>query len=232
MTNEIYTLTNLKEYKENQYSIKLKDHLEKYIDFDELHFIENELYFFENCYHTANVTYWYYGTDIKFGVDELTIKGLRNEIIFKEIQDFRNEDYGFDLEKCERLTLTYSKILDFLNDKRTQLTTQPRQIENSETTTETATKTAPNNSLNWQGTPLQFTELTKALFETKLISPEITQKEFFNRMKLFFNIDDFIESDKIKEIVNRSNTPTPFINILEITLNNFRKNQLEKRKNN
>lgn len=44
MTN--YTLTNLKEYKENQYEIKLKDHLDKYIDYDELHFIESELKLF------------------------------------------------------------------------------------------------------------------------------------------------------------------------------------------
>jgi hypothetical protein len=87
------------------------------------------------------------------------------------------------------------------------------------------------NTLNWQGTTLQFTELTKALFETKLISPELLQNEFFNRMKLFFNVDEFKESDKIKEIVNRTNTPTPLINILELSLNNYRNNQLEKRKN-
>lgn len=128
-----------------------------------------------------------------------------------------NTRTGVLIKTCEHIEKINKTVLDLLNKDRTPL------IENT-------TEPAPANSLNWQGTPLQFTELTKALFETKLVSPELTQKEFFKRMKLFFNIDEFNERDKIKEIVNRSSTP--FINILEITLNNFKTKQLEKRKNN
>jgi len=224
MTN--YTLTNLKEYKENQYEIKLKDHLKKYIDYDELHFIESEIKFFKNCYDTANIKlreihYDEYNhileynerlTSWEYGVDSFELDGKVNNIVFNEIVDFNENTNGFDLVKSEQLAFTYSKIISFLNDKKEQLTTQPQQLE---------TKINPENSLKWQGTNLQFAELTKALIETKLISPELTQKEFFKRMKQFFNIDELNESDKLKEIRERTNTTTPLLNILETSLNNW-----------
>ena len=84
-------------------------------------------------------------------------------------------------------------------------------------------------TLDWKGTELQFTELTKTLIETKFISPELTQKEIFKRMKHFFNVNDFDEADKIKQVTNRSSNP--LIEILETTLNNFKSAQLEKKKN-
>jgi hypothetical protein len=219
-----YTLTNLKEYKENQYEIKLKDHLEKYIDYDEIHFIESELIFFKNCFDTANIKlrqnhYQEYNqkgeynetvTRWEYCIDSFEISGDRNEIVFNEIIDFNELTDGFNLVKSERLAFTYSKIISFLNEKKEQLTTQPHQI-----------KAEQINSLKWQGTNLQFAELTKALIETKLISPELTQKEFFKRMKQFFNIDEFNESDKLKEIRERTNTTTPLLNILETSLNNW-----------
>ncbi len=144
MTN--YTLTNLKEYKENQYDIKLKDHLEKYIDYDELHFIESEIKFFKNCYDTANIKmrenhYDEYNhkeeynervTRWEYGIDNFEIDGPLNTIVSNEIIDFTDATFEtglYDLVKCERLTFTYSKILSFLNDKKKQLTEQPQQIE-------------------------------------------------------------------------------------------------------
>lgn len=87
------------------------------------------------------------------------------------------------------------------------------------------------NTLNWQGTDLEFTELFKSLIESNKLNPELTQKEIFNRLRKNFNIQDFDETDKIREITNRINTPTPFLNILETALNNYRNKQLEKRKN-
>jgi hypothetical protein len=144
MTN--YTLTNLKEYKENQYDIKLKDHLEKYIDYDELHFIESELKFFKNCYDSANIKLLNieyseynrnydcvdYGTRLEYTIDYLEITGSVNTIVSGEILDFTDatiETGSYDLVRCEQLKVTFSKILSFLNDKKEQLTTQPQQTE-------------------------------------------------------------------------------------------------------
>jgi hypothetical protein len=81
------------------------------------------------------------------------------------------------------------------------------------------------NTLNWQGTQLEFTELIKALLLSNKISPELSQKEVFNRLKEFFNVDAFNENDKIRDIRNRTNTPTPFINTLETSLDNWIKSK-------
>jgi hypothetical protein len=48
-------ITTLKEYKET-YLSRLNDHESKYVDYDELHFINKELYFYQNCFSTANVS--------------------------------------------------------------------------------------------------------------------------------------------------------------------------------
>lgn len=125
-----------------------------------------------------------------------------------------NLTYGITFDKqCDlEIELLKSK-LEFESIKE-QLTTQPQQVGTNQT-----------NSLNWKGTQLQFTELTKALIETELVSPELTQKDFFNRMKLFFNIAEFNENDKLKDIRKRTNTTTPLINILETSLNNWIKSK-------
>ena len=78
-------------------------------------------------------------------------------------------------------------------------------------------------NLNWQGTELEITELFKALIEAKRIGVWLSQIEVFNRLKLFFEVDDFNESDKIREITDVINTPTLFLNNLEISLNNYSK---------
>ena len=87
------------------------------------------------------------------------------------------------------------------------------------------TKRVIKNTLNWQGTQLEFTELIKALLLSNKISPELSQKEVFNRLKEFFNVDAFNENDKIRDIRNRTNTPTPFINTLETSLDNWIKSK-------
>jgi hypothetical protein len=75
--------------------------------------------------------------------------------------------------------------------------------------------------LSWQGTDLQFAELSKALKESNLVSPELSQKELFKRLKLVFNVNDFNESDKLKEVRKRTKDLTPTINILETGLINW-----------
>jgi hypothetical protein len=76
-------------------------------------------------------------------------------------------------------------------------------------------------TLNWQGSELQFSELTKALIQSNLISPELHENERFRRMKRFFNMNDFDEGDKLKDIRKRTNTTTPLLNTLETSLNNW-----------
>jgi hypothetical protein len=171
-------------------------------------------------------------------------------LAFIELLDFhypKEKREGVFLKSCEHIEEVLKMYDYFLTEKTNkslknegadfritssiipaQFAKIPVKGQNSDAINET-TPIQKTNTLHWQGTPLQFTELAKALFETKLITT-LTQKEFFKRMKLFFNVAEFDESDKIKEIVNRTNTPTPFINTLEISLNNYRNNQLEKRK--
>ena len=102
-------------------------------------------------------------------------------------------------------------------------------LETTPTTQTPPTVPAPENTLNWQGTELQFTELFKAVYEAKMLDPKLNQTEIFKRLKLFFQIKDFKESDKIREVTDR-NEPTPFLNILETALVNFRNKKLENRK--
>jgi hypothetical protein len=48
-------ITTLKEYKKETYC-HVKNHVSKYEDYDELHFINKELYFYQNCFSTANAS--------------------------------------------------------------------------------------------------------------------------------------------------------------------------------
>jgi hypothetical protein len=137
-----------------------------------------------------------------------------NEVDFCDYELKKDHFYVSSEFLTEKMKFSIKKRNDFLNDKKERLTTHPKQIV-----------TELENSLNWQGSELHFTELTKALFETKLISPEITQKEFFKRMKQFFNVKDFDEKEKLKGIRARTKDLTPFINTIETSLNNWIKNK-------
>lgn len=75
--------------------------------------------------------------------------------------------------------------------------------------------------LNWQGTPLEFSELVKALIESKLLNPELKQHEIYELMRKAFNVEKFDEGQKNKEIKNRSKTSTILINRLETSLTNW-----------
>ena len=51
---------------------------------------------------------------------------------------------------------------------------------------------------------------------------EITnEKEVFEKMKHFFNVDDFDKSDKLKQVRNRTKSLTPVITVLETALTNW-----------
>lgn len=170
-----YVLTNLKEYKENQYNEKLKEHLKKYIDYDELSFIENEIHFFNSCYKTTDInllllilqyelkniedittSYWRRDNELA-----MTINIEVYKIILCEIIVF---DGFFDSVKREQLEHTYKRILSFLNDKREQLITQPLQL---------TTKTKTNKSLLFNGSQLNLSERFKIANEVLNIDNKI-----------------------------------------------------------
>lgn len=136
---------------------------------------------------------------------DFIVEALKNKAISKSMNSTDDIIANYKIH--------FNKIISFLETKKSELETNSQSIMKA------------GDTLNWQGTHLQFTELTKALFETKLISPTLTQKEFFKRMELFFNVDEFDEKEKLKGIRARSRDLTPFINTLEISLNNWIKNK-------
>jgi hypothetical protein len=94
-----------------------------------------------------------------------------------------------------------------------------KDLETNEATT--STEQSKDNTLNWQGTSLEFAELTKALIQSNKLNPELNQKELFKRMKQLFNVEEFNENDKLKDIRKRTKELTPLINILETSLTNW-----------
>lgn len=140
-----------------------------------------------------------------------------NYLIVQKTDYLQNNNDGYlegwgDTPFDRKCTLEITKLKELLK------TNTPQQSKSN-------TQQNIQNTLNWQGTPLEFTELIKALLLTKKISPELSQKEVFNRLKEFFNVDAFNESDKLKDIRKRINTPTPFINTLETSLDNWIKSK-------
>jgi hypothetical protein len=94
-----------------------------------------------------------------------------------------------------------------------------KDLETNKATT--STEQSNYNTLNWQGTSLEFAELTKALIESGFIGKVKNEKEAFEKMKLFFNVPDFDKSDKLKQVRKRTKELTPVINTLETSLLNW-----------
>ena len=117
--------------------------------------------------------------------------------------DFGNDDF---LKKCN---LEIDKLNEF------------QKIETINTAEKNQTIEPQLNNLNWQGTTLEFSEFSKALIESGLIGKVKNEKEVFDNMKQFFNVDDFDKSDKLKQVRNRTKELTPLINRLEVALTNW-----------
>lgn len=147
-------------------------------------------------------------------IKEYIRPALENEITELE------KKHGLDLEihMIRRNLASYIKIIEFLETRKSEFGASLKDFATDEKT------------LKWRATDLQFTELAKSLYELKIISPELTQKEFFKRMRQVFSLEEFNESDKIKEITNRKNTSATFLNLLEGALNDYISRQIGKRK--
>ena len=152
--------------------------------------------------------------------------------------DFEKPFKSLDLEQQKVLSYTRDKVVRFLVEQAKTIGynitinvdesewTMSYEIEEIKSVNDSlrlkANDTINNiKSLKWQGTELQLTELAKALKESNLLNPELSQKAIFERFKEFMQVENFNEADKLKEIRKRTKDKTPLLNILETSLNNW-----------
>jgi hypothetical protein len=189
----------LNEYKE-KYPFLLEKFLLEYEDYDEVMFAAAEIKEF-----SAGILDI---LDIKAS-DEFTLKFVHKNVQ-RELDKNRELDF---LESAKKHNLSSFKIIVFLESKLSYLETEKPPTERA---------TAKSlNSLNWQGSTLEFSEFSKALIESGLIGKVTNEKEVFEKMKDFFNVEDFDKSDKLKQVRNRTKTLTPVIQVLETALTNW-----------
>lgn len=207
--------TSLAEYKES-YNTRLENHLKEYIDYDEFHFIKSELTAYQSYFNATNIKKNDYNGKIFIDplyspiVEDVEISNINlMQLMFNF--EIRSNNY-YNVEVCKKLSVSFSKIIEFLTNLQNEKANIPIM---SDLPPESTSK------LNWAGTELELSELIKALIQAKKISPELTQTEIFKRFKDLLNVSNFDESDKLKDIRKRTNTLTPFINTLEITLSNW-----------
>jgi len=172
---------------------------------------------------------------LEHGIKELNSKEVENERMWnlsdddffqefrKNESDKRRTTWGYDEEENKKLILRNYRKQYEPSEFETPLLTLYKQKLQSLPKVDNATKSITSNetTLKWEGTPLQLTELTKALCESKMIGIGLTQKDVFERMRLFFEVDEFNENDKLKDIRKRTLTETPLINTLETSLRNW-----------
>jgi hypothetical protein len=216
-------ITTLKEYKET-YSSRLENHISKYEDYDELHFINNELYLYQNCFTTVNVSERrimeynsdfegyrnYYLNDFEFdeinneestGSENYTVKDLiKNESKF--LTD------GYDLEICNQLTISFLKIKSFLESKLLELeSNEQKEIHLDKT-------------LNWIGTQTDLIELIKALIENGNI--KVKKGEQGKTIEVISNFFNFPINNPNKLIadlkIRNTESETLFLDKLKKTL--------------
>ena len=207
--------TTLADYKES-YNIRLENHLKEYIDYDEFHFIKSELTAYQSYFNATNIKK--NDSDAKIFIDPL-YSPIIKDVEISNIQLMRlmfnfeipsNNYYNIDV--CEKLSVSFSKIIEFLTNL---------QNENTNITLTSGIPPEPTPTLNWTGTELELSELIKALIEAKKFSTESTQTEIFKKFRYFFNVKNFNEKDKLRDIRKRTDTLSIFINKLEISLNNW-----------
>ncbi|MFE3866940.1 RteC domain-containing protein [Flavobacterium sp. LS2P90] len=210
-------ITTLKEYKET-YLSRLNDHESKYVDYDELHFINKELYFYQNCFSTANVSerrvleynsdypeYKYcYLNEFEFDVinnEEPT--GEENYDIKSLIKDESKWlTDGYDIEICDQLTTSFSKIIEYLRIK-----------------INTGANSSRFPKVKFHGSQTEFIELIKALTENGNLKG--IQKDNIELCSKFFDIEIKNPDQTLTKLKSRNNgSETLFLDKLKISLRN------------
>ncbi|EKT3966451.1 RteC domain-containing protein [Flavobacterium psychrophilum] len=206
-------------YTFNEYQSKypelLKNYLDEYIDNTDLLFWNEQKDFYNECLKNVTLEKTNKGFDkLKAPFEPLSISIEEIHYTINEsmsVVDNKNVKHSVTIEnkiKYDNSFKSFSKILEFIQNQILETEQAPIQLQ-------------PLQKLNWQGTTLEFTELFKSLILSNKLNPELTQTEIFSRLKNLFNINNFKETDKLRDIRKRTNTPTPFLNILETSLNNW-----------
>ena len=187
---------------EKTYKERLSKFQEIYEDAEEIDFIENELEAFSKPI----------GSEEPFKYSDIKQK---KDLTFK-----RKRTVGFLVQQAK---ITGYNIIVTGDESDGALSYEKEEIKSINQSPLLETNIAINNiePLKWEGTKLELTELAKALIELSFISPELTQKEIFKRLRVFLQVDDFNENEKLKDIRKRTNTKTPLLNKLETSLNNW-----------
>ena len=178
----------------------------------EVHFIKNELKIIDNLekerndiYKLSDIDFYNYLINSNYYKYKRVIEESENkEETKRQILEnhLQREKENFAPSEIK----TTNKRQEFYKIKLETIERNIKQENNSE------------KHLEWKGSTLQFAELIKALIESKLISPELKQKEIFDLLKTTFNIDVLDVSSKLKEVKQRTKDKTPLINILETNL--------------
>ena len=187
---------------EKTYKERLSKFQEIYEDSEEIDFIEKELEAFSKPIGSEEPFKY---SDIKQKTD-LTF--TRKRTVSFLVQKAKIAGYNIIVtgdESDEALSYEKEKIKNMIESPLSESNIAINNIE----------------PLKWKGSELELTELSKALIELGLISPDLTQKEIFKRLRAFLQVDDFNENDKLKDIRKRTNTKTPLLNKLETSLNNW-----------
>ncbi len=204
-------VTTLNEYKE-VYNTRLEIYLIQYVDYSEKDFIDKEIIYFDNCLQTSKIeirektryigpdmeleNYFEYDTDGTFSVNTEVLSYLKQEGN-SEIFDY------FDLNLCEKFQLSFKKIIEFLQDKKKELTTQTTQ-----------------KTQKFYGSQIEFIELIKSLIENGNLKG--TQKDIIENCKNFFDIEINNPEKTISDINKRNNgSETLFIDKLKNSLFNY-----------
>lgn len=193
------------------YKDRLTIFKESFFNADEIDFIKDELDAGIFKYFLKNFKYPY--TDPKTREDQDSTQEQISVSLKKRFEYLqqRAKENGFYLEYGE-FNHTSKKELYDLEPIRESLDQKKDGLINDINNLKT---------LQWQGSELQLTELIKALRESNQLNPELSQKEIFERFRWFMQVGNYNEADKLKEIRKRIKDKTPFLNILEIALNNW-----------
>jgi hypothetical protein len=225
MDNEL--ITTFKKYKES-YPIRLEKHKVKYEDYDELHFINSELYFYENCYKTANVS------EYRFPIYNQEFTDYKNRFlnsieafqIFEPSEINEGENYDvrslikegsfltdyYNLEVCNQLTTSFTKIIEYLNIEKNKFKNDSEFPK-----------------VKFHGTQTEFIELLKALTENNNLRG--TQKDNIEICSNFFDIKINNPTKLVSDINNSRNngSETLFIDKLKRSLLNYIQQQNQKK---
>jgi hypothetical protein len=218
-------ITSFKKYKDS-YDIRLDQHIASYEDYDELHFLNSELGLYQICYETANVTqqrlmmyytdfteYEYrYMNEFEYNeINQIDSNINQNSDVRKLIVDeSKSMTNGYDMEICEQLTTSFTKITEYLNIKKN--------------------KPANDNEfkkIKFYGNQTEFIELIKALTENGNLKG--IQKDNIEICANFFGVEINNPSKLLNDIKTRnSGSETLFLDKLRKSL--FEYITLEKKK--